>query len=64
MTRARGAWLALGLLGVALLLPFDAPATLALGVLCLLGFVAWGVVLIASPRFIEGADEERDGPGG
>lgn len=52
-------WLAPGLAGIALLVPFDAPATLALGILCLLGFVAWGVVLIATPAFT-GEDQPRE----
>lgn len=56
MTRPRVRWLALGIVGVALLVPFKAPATLAGGILCLLGFVAWGVWLIATPAFT-GADE-------
>ena len=55
-------WLGLGVLGVVLLVPFDAPVTLALGVLCLLGFVAWGVAIIASPGFTR-EDQERT-PGG
>jgi hypothetical protein len=44
-------WIGLGVLGLALLVPFDTPVTLTLGVLCLLGFVAWGVAIIATPDF-------------
>jgi hypothetical protein len=57
--RSRAAWLALGVLGVALLVPFDRPVTLALGVLCLVAFVAWGTWLIATPEFL--AEEEDRG---
>jgi hypothetical protein len=52
MTRTRALWLALGVVGVLLLVPFDSPVTLALGVLCLIGFVTWGVFIIATPGTI------------
>jgi threonine/homoserine efflux transporter RhtA len=52
--RSRGAWLALGVLGVVLLVPFEHPLTLALGVGCLLAFVVRGVFLIATPEFLAG----------
>jgi hypothetical protein len=48
--------LALLVLGVLLLVPFDAWFTLAAGIACLLGFVVSGVLLIAAPVFLE-ADE-------
>ncbi|HEX8856466.1 MAG TPA: hypothetical protein VF752_12790 [Thermoleophilaceae bacterium] len=60
MTARRG-WLALGALGVALLVPFEFPVTVTLGIIALLGFVAWGVFLIATPEFLRrGEDEERN----
>ncbi len=59
MTRLRGLWVALGLMGLCLLIPFDAPVTLAAGVLCLVGFVAVGVALIATPAFT-GEDKPRE----
>jgi hypothetical protein len=52
VTRTRALWLALGVVGVLLLVPFDSPVTLTLGVLCLIGFVAWGVFIIATPGTI------------
>jgi hypothetical protein len=56
---SRAAWLAFGALGVALLVPFDWPVTIALGVACLLAWVAWGTWLIATPELLAGDDEER-----
>jgi hypothetical protein len=56
----RRAWLATGLVGVLLLVPFDAPVTLALGILCLFGFVGLGLAVIASPAFTR--DDERSQP--
>lgn len=55
--RSRAAWLALGVVGVLLLVPFDWPATIALGVFCLIGFVVRGTWLIATPEFLS-QDEE------
>jgi threonine/homoserine efflux transporter RhtA len=56
------AWLALGLLGVLLLVPFEHSVTLVLGIGCLLAFVAWGVFLIATPEFLDGdGDGDDDG---
>jgi hypothetical protein len=46
--------------GLALLVPFDATITLALGVALLLAFVVCGVFLIADPAFLEG---DEDGAG-
>jgi hypothetical protein len=43
------ATLACLVLGVALLVPFHAPVTLALGVLFLLAFIICGVVLLVGP---------------
>ena len=58
MTRNRLAWLALGALGVVLLIPFEWPLTIALGIGCLLAFVVWGTFLIVTPSFTRGADPE------
>jgi hypothetical protein len=44
--------------GIALMIPFDAAITRALGVACLLGFVAGGLFLIADPALL--ADDEDD----
>ena len=46
-----------GVLGVALLFPFDATITLALGVAFLIAFVVCGVFLVATPEFLEGTNE-------
>jgi hypothetical protein len=54
----RKLWLALGVLGVVLLVPFKAPLTLLLGVLALLAFVAVGVIVIATPEFLAQDDDE------
>jgi len=51
------ATVACGVLGVALLFPFDAPVTLALGVAFLIAFVVCGVFLIAEPGFLEDTNE-------
>jgi hypothetical protein len=48
---------ACGLLGVGLMLPFDATLTLALGVAFMLAFIVCGVFLIAEPGFLEGTNE-------
>jgi hypothetical protein len=57
---ARRAWLALAGLGVALLIPFEWPLTIVLGIGCLLGFVAWGTFLIATPDLLSREDDEHD----
>jgi threonine/homoserine efflux transporter RhtA len=51
-------WLALLVVGLALMLPFKEPYTLALGVTCLLSFVGLGVYLIAHPSALLAPDEE------
>ena len=56
----RAAWLAIGVIGVVLLVPFKAPLTILLGVLFLLAFVAVGVVLIASPAFLAEDQDDED----
>jgi hypothetical protein len=45
--------------GVALLVPFDHPVTLALGVTCLVAFIVLGVLTIATPEFLASTDEEE-----
>ena len=55
MTLGR-ATVACGVLGAALLFPFDATITLVLGVAFLLAFVVCGVFLIAEPGFLAGDD--------
>lgn len=61
MTGSRMLWLVLGFAGAVLLVLFDAPVALTLGVLCLVGFVAWGVTLIATPAFT--CEDEPPNPG-
>jgi hypothetical protein len=46
--------------GIALMLPFEATLTRVLGVAALLGFVGCGVFLIADPRTLA-RDDEHDG---
>jgi threonine/homoserine efflux transporter RhtA len=52
------AWLALGVAGVLLLVPFEHSVTLVLGIACLLAFVVWGVFLIATPEFLDGDGDD------
>jgi hypothetical protein len=54
----RRIWLAIGILAAAVLVAFETPVTLAIGVLGLLTFVAIGVMLIASPPFLERDDDD------
>ena len=51
------------LLGVGLMIPFEATVTRALGVTFLLGFIIGGVFLIAAPAFLSADEEERPGGG-
>lgn len=51
------ATVALFVIGVGLMIPFEATLTRVLGVAALLGFVACGVFLIADPRALAGDDE-------
>ena len=51
-------WLALLVVGLAFMVPFEEPYTLALGVTCLLSFVGLGVYLIAHPSALLEPDEE------
>jgi len=57
--RLRVATVACLLLGLALMLPFNATLTLAAGIALLFAFVVCGVFLIADPAFLEG-DERED----
>jgi threonine/homoserine efflux transporter RhtA len=55
-------WLGLLVVGLALMLPFEEPVTLALGVTCLLSFVGLGVFLIAHPSALLEPDDEEQAP--
>jgi hypothetical protein len=57
----KAVWIAVGVTGVVLLVPFETPVTLALGVVALLAFVALGATVIASPEFLE-RDRDEDAP--
>ncbi len=55
-----------GLLGLALMIPFEATLTRVLGVLLLVAFVAIGLFAVASPAFLEGdrdSAQQREGKG-
>ena len=45
-------------IGLALMLPFEAPVTRFLGVVALFGFIVSGVFLIADPAFLGGDEGE------
>ena len=51
-------------LGLALMLPFEYWFTRVAGMLCLATFVACGLLMIASPGFLEADDEEDSAPDG
>ena len=55
----RWAPVALLLVGVVLMVAFEAPVTRVIGLLCLFGFIVGGVFLIADPEFL-GEEAERD----
>lgn len=42
--------------GVVLMVPFETPVTLILGIGCLLGFVVTGLFLIATPEYLAADD--------
>lgn len=46
------------LVGVVLMVPFDAPVTRILGVAALFTFIVSGVFLIADPAFLAAADDD------
>jgi hypothetical protein len=48
---------ALLVLGVALMIPFEAPLTRIAGVACLVGFVVTGLFLVATPEFLAREDD-------
>jgi hypothetical protein len=50
----RAVTIACFILGVALMIPFEAALTRVLGVACLAAFVVCGTFLVASPDFLEG----------
>ena len=54
-------WGALFVVGVVLMVPFEKTITLALGIACLLSFIALGVYLIAHPQGLL-ADENEPAP--
>jgi hypothetical protein len=54
-------WGALFVVGIALMVPFEKTITLALGIACLLSFIALGVYLIAHPAALL-ADEDAPAP--
>jgi hypothetical protein len=47
-------------LGAGLLLVFDHPVTLALGVLLLFAFIVLGVFTIADPGYLAGGADDRE----
>ncbi len=46
--------------GTGLLIPFEHPATLSVGVLCLVAFVVLGVFAIATPAALRATADEPD----
>jgi hypothetical protein len=57
-----GIWLGLLVVGVAVMVPFEEPVTLALGIACLLSFVGLGVYLIAHPSALLAPDDGEEAP--
>ena len=53
-------WIALLVIGLALMIPFEETVTLALGIACLLAFIALGVFLIADPAGLLEADADDE----
>jgi threonine/homoserine efflux transporter RhtA len=56
--RLEAVWIALLVIGLALMIPFEETITLALGVACLLAFVGLGVFLIAGSLL----EDDEDAP--
>jgi hypothetical protein len=56
---ARRLWPLLLVLGVVLMIPFEATITRVLGMACLVGFVVGGLFLIAAPGYLGDDDERR-----
>ena len=46
------------LLGIALMIPFQAAITLVLGIACLIAFVVTGVFLVATPEYLRQTDDD------
>jgi len=61
MSRLRVATVATALIGLALMIPFEAPLARALGVASLFAFIACGVCLIAVDLASCGDDVDEDG---
>jgi UPF0716 family protein affecting phage T7 exclusion len=61
MSRRALSWLVLASLvaGLVLMIPFEATVTRALGVVCLLAFVAGGLFLLATPDLLAAEEEEE-----
>jgi hypothetical protein len=55
----RRVWPALLVLGVALMVPFDAPLTRIVGIACLVGFVVTGLFLVATPEFLARDEDHK-----
>jgi hypothetical protein len=53
-------WIALLVVGLAIMVPFEETVTLALGVACLLSFVGLGVFLIAHPSALLEPDDDEE----
>jgi len=49
---------ALLLLGIVLMIPFQAAITLVLGIACLIAFVVTGVFLVATPEYLRQTDDD------
>ena len=56
--RMRVAAVVCGVLGVVLLIPFESPVTLTLGVLFLFAFIVVGTFAVAGPGFVDGDRRE------
>ena len=59
--QAKGLFIALFVVGLLLMVPFEKTITLALGIACLLSFIALGVYLIAHPSALL-ADGDEPAP--
>ena len=54
--------IALGVIGLVVMLPFDAWYTRLVGMACLVAFVVTGVFLIANPAYLSRDSAEEDRP--
>ena len=54
--------IALGVIGLVVMLPFDVWYTRLVGMACLVAFVVTGVFLIANPAYLSRASAEEDRP--